>query len=175
MDIAPGYVRITIKPGSLIKRKAKCHTAQKSIVFLGQFWANSIVKLFSSFGDVPGRRQRRKVAQSKAAGVKFFKKKRGFYVHGTFYSGFCKICFSKNFVRIDIKISLHIELFPYPGGSKLTPVAPDCATLRRWGRPGTSSKELNIFTTEFAQNWLKKTLFLASVAVCFSFYQRPRF
>ena len=52
--------------------------------------------------------------------------------------------FSKNLVRIDIKISLHIETFPYPGGSKLTPVALDCTTFRLHKRPGTSPKKLAI-------------------------------
>ena len=70
MDIAPGYVGITLKPGSLIKRKANYHTDQNN-GSLGQFWANSVVKVFSFFGDEPGRLQRRKVAQSEATEVNF--------------------------------------------------------------------------------------------------------
>ena len=42
-----------------------------------------------------------------------------------------KIRFSKNLVRIDLAQHLHIEPFPYPGSSKLTPVALDCAAFRR--------------------------------------------
>ena len=149
----------------------------KNNVFFGKFWANSVVKMFSFFGDIPGRAPRRKVVQSKATGKNFFffKKKKWFILHGIFYSGLKKICFSKNLVKIDMKNSLHGGTFPYPGGSNLTPVALDCTTLRRCKRPGTSPKKLNIFTTEFAQNWPQKPLFWASVAVCFSFYQRPRF
>ena len=45
---------------------------------------------------------------------------------------------TKNLVRIDIKSSVHGGTFPYPGGSKLTPVALDCTTFRRWVQPGTN-------------------------------------
>ena len=48
------------------------------------------------YSDVPGCLKRRKVVQSKATGINFFffpPKKKGFTVHGVFYSGFKKICF----------------------------------------------------------------------------------
>ena len=79
-------------------------------------------------------------------------------MHGNFYSGFCKIFFSKNLVRIDIKNSLHGGTFLYPGGSNLTPVAIDCTTLRRWTRPGTSSKKLNIFYYGICSELTQKTV-----------------
>ena len=94
MDIVPGYVGVTLKPGSLIKRKANCHTCQNNNDFLGQFWVNSVVKMFSFVGDIPGHSQRRKVVQSKATGIKKnFKKKCDYMCTEIFTAAFVRSSF----------------------------------------------------------------------------------
>ena len=72
MDIGPGHESITIKPGSLIKRKSIVPYLPKITIFRVNSEQIHEVKLFSFFGDVPGYIQRRKVVQSKATGINFF-------------------------------------------------------------------------------------------------------